>query len=130
MEELSNKRVVLFSYGSGLAAAMFSIHVSKETHPNSALATLVNSLQDIPLRLSERREVDPSDFVAILSRREETHHIKNFSPNGSVADLFPGTFYLTHVDNKFRRSYERKPQSIEVAIMNGDSNGKVWEWWQ
>lgn len=32
-----------------------------------------------------------------------------YSSVGSVEDLFPGTWFLTEVDNMHRRKYERKP---------------------
>ncbi|GCB75457.1 hypothetical protein scyTo_0019011, partial [Scyliorhinus torazame] len=33
----------------------------------------------------------------------------NQQPQGAVEDLFPGTWYLTHVDEKHRRDYARRP---------------------
>ena len=46
---------------------------------------------------------------------------KNFSSlnllQGSIDHLFPGTFYLTKVDNKYRRYYEIKdPDSQEQSL--------------
>ena len=32
-----------------------------------------------------------------------------YVPRGSVEDLFPGTWYLTRVDDKHRREYARRP---------------------
>ena len=34
---------------------------------------------------------------------------------GSTELLFPGTWYLTHIDDMHRRRYERKPISAEGA---------------
>lgn len=42
----------------------------------------------------------------------EHHHplpAADHAPHGSQADLFPGTWYLTRVDAKYRREYARKP---------------------
>jgi len=44
-----------------------------------------------------RREVATSDDVP-----------KPFGPSDSVEDLFPGTFYLDKIDEKFRRTYARR----------------------
>lgn len=33
----------------------------------------------------------------------------NYVPRGSADDLFPGTWFLTRVDDKFRREYARTP---------------------
>ena len=32
-----------------------------------------------------------------------------YTPVGSLENLFPGTWYITHIDNMHRRSYARKP---------------------
>lgn len=36
-------------------------------------------------------------------------HTASYVPRGSVEDLFPGTWYLTRVDDKHRREYARRP---------------------
>lgn len=36
----------------------------------------------------------------------------NYVPRGSADDLFPGTWYLTRVDDKFRREYARRPLDL------------------
>lgn len=35
--------------------------------------------------------------------------LANYVPQSSVEDLFPGTWYLTRVDDKHRREYARRP---------------------
>lgn len=40
--------------------------------------------------------------------REKAHLQKNFKPTGSTEHLYPGTYYLTDVDDMFRRKYEIK----------------------
>lgn len=40
--------------------------------------------------------------------REHAHLKKNFKPSGSVDTIAPGTYYLTEVDDMFRRKYEIK----------------------
>lgn len=44
-----------------------------------------------------------------MKLREQTHHLAPYQPVGSSAELFPGTYYLTAVDDKHRRGYERVP---------------------
>uniref|UniRef100_A0A8C5IJZ5 Hydroxymethylglutaryl-CoA synthase n=1 Tax=Junco hyemalis TaxID=40217 RepID=A0A8C5IJZ5_JUNHY len=75
--------------------------------PGSPLDKLVSSLADLPARLDARKRVAPQDFAEIMKRREETHHLADHAPHGSQADLFPGTWYLTRVDSKYRREYAR-----------------------
>jgi hydroxymethylglutaryl-CoA synthase len=40
--------------------------------------------------------------------REHAHLKKNFKPTGNTDTLFPGTYYLTEIDDMFRRKYEIK----------------------
>lgn len=104
-KQLSGKRLVLFSYGSGLAAAMYSLRVSTDFAPKSPLASLSCNVSDIPGLLTARRVVSPPEFEAIMKLREETHHKAPYEPQGNASDLFPSTFYLTSVDDKHRRTY-------------------------
>ncbi|XP_067928668.1 hydroxymethylglutaryl-CoA synthase 1-like [Watersipora subatra] len=109
---LTGKRAVLFSFGSGLASSMYSVKFSSNISPDSPLAKLTASLSDLPQRLESRQKVDPSVFSEALKLREETHHLAPYTPVGDTAVLFPGTFYLTSIDDKYRREY---------AIANGGS---------
>lgn len=93
----------MFSYGSGLAATMYSLRVSTDCAP---LASLSSNVSDIPGLLTARRVVSPVEFEAIMKLREETHHKAPYEPQGNAIDLFPSTFYLTSVDDKHRRTYD------------------------
>lgn len=107
-QELAGQRIGVFSYGSGFAATLYSIRVTQDATPGSALDTLVASLSDLLARLDSRRKVSPEVFAENMKLREETHHLASYIPQGSVDDLFPGTWYLTHVDEKHRRQYARR----------------------
>lgn len=74
VESLAGKRVVLFSYGSGLAATMFSLRISQDVGPGSSLTQLVTSLRDLKQRLDSRLKVSPSAFADAMKLREDTHH--------------------------------------------------------
>ena len=74
-EELAGNRVVLFSYGSGLASSMYSLRASTDLSPDSPLRRLQASLADLEHRLDSRKKVDPADFEKALKLREETHHL-------------------------------------------------------
>ncbi|XP_071539039.1 hydroxymethylglutaryl-CoA synthase 1 [Panulirus ornatus] len=106
---LVGKKVAMFSYGSGLAATMFSLRISEDAGPDSSLSHLVTSLADLTVRLDSRTRVSPSVFAETMKLRESTHHKAPYTPVGSIDVLFPGTWYLTHVDEKYRRQYERRP---------------------
>ncbi|KAK7482697.1 hypothetical protein BaRGS_00018290 [Batillaria attramentaria] len=121
LESIAGKRVVLFSYGSGSASAMFSLRVTEDRSPGSALEKLVSSLSDLQQRLDSRQKVAPPDFDSCMKLREETHHLAPYNPVGPVDSLFPGTWYLTSIDGMHRRKYERKPLvPLPVAGAAGD----------
>ena len=107
--ELSGKRIVLFSYGSGLASSMFSLRVSSDATPNLSLDNMLSAVKDVPKRLESRQTVVPGEFESTMKLREETHHLAPYQPVGDTSKLFPGTYYLDKVDDMHRRSYSRVP---------------------
>lgn len=40
--------------------------------------------------------------------RSRAHGKKNYTPEGSIETIVNGTYYLTKVDDLFRREYARK----------------------
>uniref|UniRef100_A0A7M4E4E8 Hydroxymethylglutaryl-CoA synthase n=1 Tax=Crocodylus porosus TaxID=8502 RepID=A0A7M4E4E8_CROPO len=104
-QQLAGSRIGAFSYGSGLAASLFSLRVSQDVAPGSPLDKLVSSFSDLQTRLDSRKCVLPEEFAQIMKLREDTHHLANHTPHGSKDDLFPGTWYLQQIDDKYRREY-------------------------
>ena len=102
----------MFSYGSGLASCMYSLKVTDTPQ----LAQLTQSMLNIPKTLAARKTIPPSDFESTMKLREETHHLAPYKPVGDPTQLFPGTFYLTGVDEKHRRSYVRVPPAQANAV--------------
>lgn len=70
--ELVGHRIVLFSYGSGLASAMFSIKITKDLGPK--LNKLLENLSNITKNLQNRVKVSPEEFDKTMKLREETHN--------------------------------------------------------
>lgn len=103
--ELIGKRIVMFSYGSGLASCMYSLRMADTPQ----LYQLTQSMLNVPKTLAARKTIPPADFEATMKLREETHHLAPYKPVGDPTQLFPGTYYLTGVDEKHRRSYVRVP---------------------
>ncbi|CAD5123315.1 DgyrCDS11673 [Dimorphilus gyrociliatus] len=107
IDKLPGKRLVLFSYGSGLASSMFSVKIDNSV--SQQLKNLYKGIADVPARLEKRIKVSPSVFDKIMKLREETCHKAPYFPVGEKDCLLPGTFYLTSVDDMFRRKYARIP---------------------
>ncbi len=61
------KRALLFSYGSGLAAAMFSLKLRDFT----GLKRICDSLESAKKRLAQRLQVSPQEFTDALNLRED-----------------------------------------------------------
>eukprot|EP00794_Sanderia_malayensis_P007686 gene7686-8523_t len=117
-EDLINKRVVLFSYGSGLASSMFSLTICPDEVHRLKLLKIIYQMQKVNQKLEERIEIEPASFVEILKRREDTHHLSDYEPSASVDNLWPATYYLTHVDKQFRRFYARKQRERNALNLN------------
>ena len=120
---LQGKRVGLFSYGSGLASSLFSLTVRGCTQQMAEKLNLTE-------RLAARVIAPPEDYDSVRAScarslplpwmwltfgceqmcelRHQAHGKKDYRPQGSVEKIAKGTYYLTNIDDKFRREYARK----------------------
>jgi len=103
--DLVGKRLLLFSYGSGSASTLFSIKVTK---PNIKYIADTSNIQQ---RLASRVFVKPEEFTQILTQNEKRYESgkEGYTPTQSLSDLFPGTYYLSSIDTRYRRTYLRLP---------------------
>ncbi|KAI5699678.1 hypothetical protein M8J75_006793 [Diaphorina citri] len=107
--DFEDKRIGMFSYGSGYASSFYSIKFTS----SSNLQFILDNLSEVRPKLEQRRKVDPKQFNEILDQKEETCHLAPFVPQGSVDDLYPGSWYLASVDSNFRRHYDQKSKLIK-----------------
>lgn len=112
ISELAGNKVGLFSYGSGLASTMFSITVSNDFTDGSALHKLVSKLSYVKPMLAQRAKIPPQGFSDILELRQKTCHAAPYTPNQDVSGMFPGTYYLSSIDEMHRRVYQRVPGAV------------------
>ncbi|KAI9681952.1 MAG: 3-hydroxy-3-methylglutaryl coenzyme A synthase [Caeruleum heppii] len=99
--QLKGKRVGVFSYGSGLASSFFSLKIVGDT---SEMTKQLN----VQARLDARRTVEPKVYDEMCVLREKAHLQKSYKPQGSADTVVKGTYYLTEIDDMFRRKYEIK----------------------
>nr|XP_026249381.1 hydroxymethylglutaryl-CoA synthase, cytoplasmic [Urocitellus parryii] len=118
-QQLAGKRIGVFSYGSGLAATLYSLKVTQDATPGSALDKITASLCDLKSRLDSRTCVAPDVFAENMKLREDTHHLANYIPQCSIDSLFEGTWYLVRVDEKYRRTYARRPSPNDDTLGEG-----------
>ena len=100
-ETLQNKRVLLYSYGSGLAASMISFRIRGSTEE-------IKSKLNLRQRLDARTHSKPEDFAAAMKIRENTHNACDMTPTGDLEHIATGTYYIEKIDDKWRRFYKRK----------------------
>jgi len=99
--QLTDKRVVMFSYGSGLAATMFSLHINGKVEQIAKHA-------NVKQRLSQRTEVSPQEYTKILADREKQYNAHSYKPAESIEKLAAGTYFLDAVSADKRRTYLKK----------------------
>jgi len=117
--ELAGQKIGMFSYGSGLASSFFSLKISGDTSPESPLVKFIANLSDVESNLDRRVKAEPQAFVSTLELREKSVEAAPYAPKGPISDLFPGTWYLTNIDDKCRRTYEKAKET--VTYTNGHS---------
>ena len=59
-------------------------------------------------RLEARTRCSVADFSAALSLRAAKYGQAPMSPEGEVAHIVPGAYYLTGINDKHHRDYARK----------------------
>lgn len=96
-----SKRIGFFSYGSGLASSMFSAKIVGDVKYMAEKLDLQN-------RLNSRNVLPPQAYDDMCKLREHAHLSKNFKPTGNTDTIASGAYYLTEVDDMFRRKYEVK----------------------
>lgn len=100
--ELQGKRILMFSYGSGLCSSLFSFRVRTTAHAGNQLAA-IGRICNLDSRLAKRTEQPPKFFNDCLNHRAELHKVNAFEPKGDVQSIAPGAFFLTKKDNAGRR---------------------------
>lgn len=63
-EALAGKRVMMFSYGSGLAATLFSLKVNGDV-------SFIRDTVKVDERLASRNKISPVTFEQLLDEREK-----------------------------------------------------------
>ncbi|ORZ23187.1 hydroxymethylglutaryl-CoA synthase, partial [Absidia repens] len=98
---LQNKRVLLYSYGSGLAASMVSFRINAPTDK-------IKNTLNLRERLAARTFSKPQEFADAMKIRENTHNACDYTPSGNLDHISSGAYYVEKIDDKWRRFYKRK----------------------
>jgi len=110
--DLSDKNVLMFSYGSGCAASMFVLRFNRDYRR-------IQRLSDYRPRLARRVRISPSEYDQWMSLREASFGKANVVPKASIEHLEEGTYYLTRIDEKFIRYYAIKGSADQTVPEEG-----------
>lgn len=100
-DDLIGKTIGMFSYGSGMAASLYSFTVRED------LSSIVDKL-DLNTWFQNRVCLTPEEYESQLKLREAIHLKKDYKPVGTTEYIRPGTYYLTDIDSMYRRNYAIK----------------------
>ncbi|KAG0666798.1 3-hydroxy-3-methylglutaryl coenzyme A synthase [Monosporozyma unispora] len=100
-DQLLGKTIGLFSYGSGMAASLYSFTVRDD------ISELVANLH-LDKWLQSRTCLTPVEYESQLKQREAIHLQKDYKPVGTTEYIRSGSYYLTEIDTIYRRNYSVK----------------------
>ncbi|GAM24063.1 hypothetical protein SAMD00019534_072380, partial [Acytostelium subglobosum LB1] len=109
VEQLDNKRILIFSYGSGLAASFFSFRGNGAAqNPDFPSTTNIGKIANITQRLADRTKITPEEFTKKLQYREDNCTKSAYTPADTTDGIAAGHYYLDRVDDKLIRHYSKK----------------------
>lgn len=112
-DSIIGNRALMFSYGSGLAATLFSLKVRSSLEEQRKACDMI-------ARLNNRVEASAKDYTTAMELREQEWSRPDFSPSTHPTErLLPGEFYLSKVDALHRRTYERT--ALPAATMRNSA---------
>ncbi|EDQ86062.1 uncharacterized protein MONBRDRAFT_11388 [Monosiga brevicollis MX1] len=110
-KDLVGKRIMMFSYGSGLAATLFSIKVNEDV-------SFIKDTVQVKPRLESRTKLEPSTFEQELETRENNYTKFDYQIPQGAAGLRRGTYFLTEIDALERRKYSRAYSTLARRAMH------------
>lgn len=114
--QLEDARVLLFSYGSGSIASMFTVRGRKPSSSSTRFSLeLMASKLDIAARLSVREKISAEEYSVYMDIRERVYGLPSTTPIQPITTIAPGAFYLEGIDVKFHRTYARREVSSSTA---------------
>lgn len=112
---IADKRVLLFSYGSGLCSTMFEAHII--SNPLTAA-----QIQETDRCFKERVRIGAKEYSDLMMQKEKSYgKWKGKVPiNSSLLD--EGVFYLDEIDEKWRRTYKVKNSTLSNLVKDNVSS--------
>jgi hydroxymethylglutaryl-CoA synthase len=108
----------MYGFGSGCAASFYALRVNGSTKEMAETMQLKQRLASMDVRPCQEyvdaMKVSHCRLLGLGSAdtpqlREENHNAIKYSPQGSLDNVWSGSYYLTGVDELYRRTYAVKP---------------------
>merc|ERR1712151_1390400 len=100
---------MMFSYGSGCSATLFSlkVHGSNLADYKGIKKTNSDTMDNL---LKNRIRVSCLDYEANQAKKERDYTKNDLKPenNSKLEELYEGTYYLEDIDKMWRRNYAKK----------------------
>ncbi len=106
--ELIDKRILMFSYGSGSLASMYSFRGRSPTIQSLFSLDRIKSTVRIFERLNARKKCSPDEFTSALELRAIKYGKAPMVPDGSLDNIDNGVYYLVSINDRHHREYTRK----------------------
>jgi 3-hydroxy-3-methylglutaryl CoA synthase len=111
--------VVVFSYGSGAASAMFRLRVHGLPQlgapgictANAASSAATSNPRDVFEYLDTRQRFSPAEYIDVIEAYSGTYAVFPFTPERMGARV-SGAWYLKTVDEYGRRDYVKEEQDV------------------
>lgn len=104
---LVDKRIGVFSYGSGALATMYALEgATPETQTQFTLDRIADTV-NLQARLAARTQAPVEEFVEALRLREQSYGRAGVVPVGSLDNLPEQSFYLDRVEDNHNRVYNK-----------------------
>ena len=116
--KISNKNLVLFSYGSGLCSTIMQAHIVSNPLSSSQIADIDNSFKN-------RICVPAEEYSKVMKYKEETFGKWKGKIDVRLDLQDNNTYYLDEIDAKWRRSYKLKQMQGEVLVKKNVSASNV-----
>jgi hydroxymethylglutaryl-CoA synthase len=104
---LDGKRVLMFSYGSGSVASLWSFRFRAAAGERFTVEG-IQARTGMAERLGARTRCTVAEFTAAMDLRAAKYGQAPMVPGGSIDHIAAGTYYLTGVNDRHHRDYARK----------------------
>ncbi|KAJ3438005.1 3-hydroxy-3-methylglutaryl coenzyme a synthase [Anaeramoeba flamelloides] len=100
-QQITGKRILMFSYGSGIASSMFLLKVK------SCPDRIIESCSNIENMLKNRTKIQPEQYTEILTIRDEKKNSFSYQPNCRKDLMWENSWCLKEINEKGKRIYQK-----------------------